>query len=513
MTAWTRHTAASGRPFKPAMLFFALPLAAAFLLASPFASQDEGSFVEHVLLLTASALICAVALLLLTAGILRTSGRVPMLPAFATLACGLAVWSLKGAALLPDVLAGGSAIFVAAAFIGVGAAMAVAGWGRAFVGMGFTEALLCASLACTVAGCLVMAIIAFLPGCDTVIVSTAAIMLSLFPLELLNAVGASEVGGAREAGGAGEAGAANAVGGAQRAGAASEASGAREVSGAGGGNSADGARSTTGRIKAAWKPLAGLSLCWVLIGCNMGTALAHGSPMSSSMPGWVAPSGILLSSVLMTLAAVIFRGRPGLLRAVMRMIPAGAIGLLLLTWVLTKISIGLVTASVFVINASTGMLVICAIEALCQQAALGKDLAVRFSLAGLLALLAVSLAVASGWLLVDLGEFLTPLLTLCYLVGININLSGAAAKQAAAPRTPSDFAASDRLAVLAKEAGLSPREAEVLGYLAEGYSAPHIAQALFISSSSVKTHTRRVYGKLGIHKRDQLIALVNSLEK
>ncbi len=57
----------------------------------------------------------------------------------------------------------------------------------------------------------------------------------------------------------------------------------------------------------------------------------------------------------------------------------------------------------------------------------------------------------------------------------------------------------------------SPREKEVLLLLARGYSAPHIADKLYVSNSTVKTHIARIYRKLGVSKRDELVELVESL--
>lgn len=58
---------------------------------------------------------------------------------------------------------------------------------------------------------------------------------------------------------------------------------------------------------------------------------------------------------------------------------------------------------------------------------------------------------------------------------------------------------------LAKERGLSPREQEVLVFLAQGFSVPYIADKLYISNGTVKTHVARIYRKLGVSKRDELM--------
>lgn len=56
---------------------------------------------------------------------------------------------------------------------------------------------------------------------------------------------------------------------------------------------------------------------------------------------------------------------------------------------------------------------------------------------------------------------------------------------------------------------LSPREKEVLQCIAKGMTDQEIADALSISKSTVKTHTRRIYGKLLVSNRTKAIAVAN----
>ena len=58
---------------------------------------------------------------------------------------------------------------------------------------------------------------------------------------------------------------------------------------------------------------------------------------------------------------------------------------------------------------------------------------------------------------------------------------------------------------------LTDRELEVLRLLAEGLSNPEIGQRLFISLPTVKSHTRSIYGKLGVHSRKQAVAQARAL--
>lgn len=53
---------------------------------------------------------------------------------------------------------------------------------------------------------------------------------------------------------------------------------------------------------------------------------------------------------------------------------------------------------------------------------------------------------------------------------------------------------------------LSQREIEVLELVALGNSNQQIADQLFISLHTVKTHARRINGKLGVERRTQAVA-------
>ena len=56
-----------------------------------------------------------------------------------------------------------------------------------------------------------------------------------------------------------------------------------------------------------------------------------------------------------------------------------------------------------------------------------------------------------------------------------------------------------------EEAGLTRREKEVVQLAARGYNDTEIAKQLSISVFTVKFHLKRIFKKLGIHKRVELI--------
>lgn len=51
------------------------------------------------------------------------------------------------------------------------------------------------------------------------------------------------------------------------------------------------------------------------------------------------------------------------------------------------------------------------------------------------------------------------------------------------------------------ELGLTPRERQILAWVAPGKTNPEIAQILWVAPSTVRKHLENVYAKLGVHTR------------
>jgi len=67
---------------------------------------------------------------------------------------------------------------------------------------------------------------------------------------------------------------------------------------------------------------------------------------------------------------------------------------------------------------------------------------------------------------------------------------------------PAGFVRNDRqVAALA----ITPRELEILDEIAAGKSTREIAQTLFVSENTVKTHASRLYDKLQVNRRTQAV--------
>lgn len=99
--------------------------------------------------------------------------------------------------------------------------------------------------------------------------------------------------------------------------------------------------------------------------------------------------------------------------------------------------------------------------------------------------------------------------------------SGADAEMASAkeepekrPHSPGEFRDrfSKQMAMVRDHYGLSARETEVAELIARGNSVARIAEILVVSENTIRTHSKRIYTKLDIHKRQELIELVESFD-
>ena len=69
-------------------------------------------------------------------------------------------------------------------------------------------------------------------------------------------------------------------------------------------------------------------------------------------------------------------------------------------------------------------------------------------------------------------------------------------------RAASPFRRNDEKAA---EIGITRRELEILELIAEGLSNKEIAERVFVSENTVKTHSSRVFEKLGARRRTQAV--------
>lgn len=62
-----------------------------------------------------------------------------------------------------------------------------------------------------------------------------------------------------------------------------------------------------------------------------------------------------------------------------------------------------------------------------------------------------------------------------------------------------------------KELTITPREHEILGLIAAGMSNREIGEKLFVSENTVKTHSSRLFEKLGVNRRVQAVQRAKEL--
>ena len=58
-----------------------------------------------------------------------------------------------------------------------------------------------------------------------------------------------------------------------------------------------------------------------------------------------------------------------------------------------------------------------------------------------------------------------------------------------------------------EELGITPRELEILAAIAEGLSTREIAEKLFVSENTVKTHSSRLFEKLNAKRRTHAVQI------
>lgn len=69
---------------------------------------------------------------------------------------------------------------------------------------------------------------------------------------------------------------------------------------------------------------------------------------------------------------------------------------------------------------------------------------------------------------------------------------------------------SKQAALLRQHYRLSAREAEVMELIARGNTVARIAEELIVSENTIRTHSKRIYAKLDIHKKQELLDVIES---
>lgn len=87
----------------------------------------------------------------------------------------------------------------------------------------------------------------------------------------------------------------------------------------------------------------------------------------------------------------------------------------------------------------------------------------------------------------------------------------------AVPTTPSELddlpdPIERRCLVLSEQFALSPRETDVLVAFAHGRNVSYLAEQLYLSPNTIRSHSKTLYTKLGVHSKQELLNLVEEVE-
>ena len=109
---------------------------------------------------------------------------------------------------------------------------------------------------------------------------------------------------------------------------------------------------------------------------------------------------------------------------------------------------------------------------------------------------------------VDLGPQVTHLLQ--EVIALEGNTKAYAQTLLSACQDAENQQASQKTGTLVEP--LSDRELEVLSLMSQGLSGPEIADKLFVSLNTIKTHIKNIYSKLGVNKRFDAIERAKEFE-
>lgn len=266
-----------------------------------------------------------------------------------------------------------------------------------------------------------------------------------------------------------------------------------------------GALAPVHRSLGLWMFVGGLALPLAIRGFKWGEVLI-GYPASAAFFGFERPLiGVLVAGVATVL---VVRGGEARLSRLALVLPLVAAALLLLVWLLPID--GSVPAGRLVKNAAyETSLVIFAVGAWLALLAVvdsGNTPSSAFGLAGAFWCLVILACFVCSVLFPEaITSAITPCLVVLYLlVAAGVHVSGEATS------TAGGGAALERACdQVAREYGLTAREAEVLVFLARGRTAVYMAEELDLSPHTVRAYIKNVYKKLGVDGKEGVMSFMD----
>lgn len=113
------------------------------------------------------------------------------------------------------------------------------------------------------------------------------------------------------------------------------------------------------------------------------------------------------------------------------------------------------------------------------------------------------------------GNVVTVVMFILYMGAVILFLAWGGTEDRASTSQARDFFEAfiqSRCDKLAVACGLTPRETELLAPLGRGHGYAYIAESLYISETTVRTHARNIYHKLGIASQEELLGLIDHAE-
>jgi DNA-binding CsgD family transcriptional regulator len=271
-----------------------------------------------------------------------------------------------------------------------------------------------------------------------------------------------------------------------------------------------------GMVERNWVYFCGFALCLSVLSFSWLLVLSgHVDEFASngiSSLGTIA--GILIASL--TLLWFCRDGKEHRLQALMPYIPLLCIALIVITWIFGMWeqgfnlfgSFGSQTSLLIVslpFGASTTLLATLLVVRLSKEVQCGLSSAFIFGIfsalsAGCFLLFTVLQALLSR----DEAIALALVLRVIYLVAAALFMMAMSNKTRPQPSIQSD----SMKKAFAQRFALTRREADIVGYLLQGFSVPYIAQVECVSINTIKHHMKNIYGKTDVHKREDLLVLI-----
>lgn len=267
-----------------------------------------------------------------------------------------------------------------------------------------------------------------------------------------------------------------------------------------------------GLVKTAWAPLCGLGICSFLLGSLWMQAAPAGGGGARTLPA-IDGVGPLLACALIALATRRISDYAQTKRLFWVVMPITA-AIFLITPSLEDLTVphwNLAVANLQ--NAGSVCMLFCTWALLLlgtrtNSLPLAATFGASIALIGTLPPLGACVFAALG----NAANVITVVLFILYMGIVILFLAWGNPDDASASERAETLFSSfieSRCAKLAEHGNLTPRESEILVLLGRGHGYAYIAEMLYISEATVRTHARNIYRKLDITSQEDLLGLID----